>query len=290
VVEVLKHEMAHQFVHENLQRVDEPAHGPAFREACARMGIDSRAVGMPADTTEEPLAAEREQRLLERVRRLLALAESNNLHEAQAAANAAQRLMLKYNLDSAREALVSEYGFRHLGSPTGRVDESKRLLSIILNEHFFVEVIWVPAYRPLEQKRGHLLEICGTRTNLEMAAYVHDFLTQAADRLWLEHKKKNGIRANRERRTYLAGVMEGFREKLDAQKVETREQGLVWVGDVELAQFYRRRHPHIQHTRSRGNPHTSARHDGRAAGRNLVLHRGISARATNAGLLLGPKR
>src|SRR5512143_105959 len=32
LVEVLKHEMAHQFVDEVLGRVDETAHGPAFRE------------------------------------------------------------------------------------------------------------------------------------------------------------------------------------------------------------------------------------------------------------------
>ena len=46
VLEVLKHEMAHQFVHEVL-REDEPPHGPAFRATCARLGIDERAGGVP---------------------------------------------------------------------------------------------------------------------------------------------------------------------------------------------------------------------------------------------------
>src|SRR4051794_10918922 len=40
IVEVLKHEMAHQFVYEVLGRHDEPPHGPAFRETCERLGID----------------------------------------------------------------------------------------------------------------------------------------------------------------------------------------------------------------------------------------------------------
>src|SRR5687768_14795632 len=38
VVEVLKHEMAHQYVSEVLQVFDEPPHGPAFRRTCERYG------------------------------------------------------------------------------------------------------------------------------------------------------------------------------------------------------------------------------------------------------------
>src|SRR5689334_9966036 len=41
--EVLKHEMAHQYVDEVLGVRDEPAHGPAFRQVCEERGIDARA-------------------------------------------------------------------------------------------------------------------------------------------------------------------------------------------------------------------------------------------------------
>src|SRR5687768_8953204 len=41
--EVLKHEMAHQYVDEVLQVQGEPAHGPAFRKICEERGIDARA-------------------------------------------------------------------------------------------------------------------------------------------------------------------------------------------------------------------------------------------------------
>ena len=47
VLEVLRHEMAHQYVHEVLGVVEESAHGPAFQEVCARLGIDAAASGMP---------------------------------------------------------------------------------------------------------------------------------------------------------------------------------------------------------------------------------------------------
>ena len=46
VLEVLKHEVVHQFIDERLA-VDEPPHGPTFRSICEHLGIDGRASGMP---------------------------------------------------------------------------------------------------------------------------------------------------------------------------------------------------------------------------------------------------
>lgn len=282
VIEVLKHEMAHQYVYEVLEILDETAHGPAFREVCARVGIDAGASGMPASGER----SSDEARVLERIARLLALAESSNVNEAQAAMNAAQRLMLKYNLESAATQAPRAYGFRHLGKPTGRVSESERLLGAILGKHFFVEVIWVPVYRPLEGKRGSVLEVCGSQANLDMAAYVHAFLTHSADHLWREHQKAKRIRSNRDRRTYLAGVMAGFMEKLEQQRVIHKEEGLVWLKDADLDGFYRKRHPHIHHIRLAGNQRTEAHAHGREAGRNLVLHRPVTGGPTGSVKLL----
>jgi hypothetical protein len=291
VLEVLKHEMAHQYVHEVLGRTEETAHGPAFRDVCERLGIDGRASGMPrhAGSDEDP-AEPGHLKILERVSQLLALAQSSNVHEAQAATSLAQKLMLKYNLESTALGARRGYGFRHLGNPSGRITESERLVSIILGEHFFVEVIWVPVYRPFEKKRGQMLEICGTHENLEMAAYVHAFLTQAAEHLWLEHKRAENIRGNRDRRTYLAGVMEGFRDKLAVETRKHREQGLVWVGDADLEAYYRKRHPHIRHSRTTGHLRTDAHVAGRSAGRRLVLHRGIHSDASARSPALLPGR
>ncbi|HMI86958.1 MAG TPA: DUF2786 domain-containing protein [Polyangiaceae bacterium] len=276
VLEVLKHEMAHQYVHEILGRVDEPSHGPAFREVCEKLGIDARAAGVPVSPAAGvEVGREQHVKVLERIAQLLALAQSSNVHEAQAATSLAQKLMLKYNVESAALGTRGGYEFRHLGVPSGRISESERLLSIILGQHFFVEVIWVPVYRPLEKKRGHVLEICGTRPNLEMASYVHAFLMRSAEHLWTEHKREEGIRSNRDRRTYLAGVMDGFRDKLESETKHHREQGLVWVGDADLSKYFRKRHPHIRHTRTAGPSRNAVHGAGRNAGRRLVLHRGM---------------
>lgn len=176
VVEVLKHEMAHQYVSEVLGKRDETAHGPSFRAVCDRLGIDGSATGIPTTTAPAPERAE-QRRLGDRIARLLALADSPNVHEAEAAMAAAQRLLLKHNIELRDARAAQGYVWRHLGTPTGRTTEAERVLSLLLSKHFFVEAIWIPVYRVTEGKRGSVLEICGTAENVEIAEYVHGYLT-----------------------------------------------------------------------------------------------------------------
>ncbi|MEM1034364.1 MAG: DUF2786 domain-containing protein [Myxococcota bacterium] len=273
VLEVLKHEMAHQYVHEVLGATDETAHGPAFRQVCERLGIDARAAGLPdADAVDED---PRRVRLRTRVEGLLALAQSPNRHEAENAAALAQRLILKHNIALAELPGRRRYNYRHLGQPKGRHAEAEHLIATILGRHFFVETIWVPSYRPQDGKHVTVLEVCGTPENLALAAYVHAFLLETGERLWREHKRERGIRKNRDRRRFIAGVMEGFAERLSAEKRKNAEQGLVWVGDPELGSYLRRRHPYVRSVSRQGAAPDAARREGRAAGRNIVLRRGV---------------
>jgi Protein of unknown function (DUF2786)/SprT-like family len=285
VVEVLKHEMAHQYVHEILGAIDETAHGPAFREACRRLGIDGRAAGLPDASPHAP--SPEAHRVVERIARLLALAESPNVHEAEAATVAAHRLMLRHNLEARHSSTAQDYGFRHLGKPSGRVGESDRVLGALLGSHFFVEVIWVAVYRPREGRRGSVLEICGTSSNLAMAEYVHAYLSHAAEQLWSDHKKSHDVRGNRDRRTFLAGVMAGFADKLRQDQQGHEKAGLVWVADGDLSNYYRRRHPHVRNVRLAGMRKNEAFGHGREAGKRIILRRGVGAAATGSHLPSG---
>lgn len=269
VVEVLKHEMAHQFISQILGSQEAP-HGPQFRRICAERGIDSRAAGVVTlDSTAD-------SGVLNKITRLLALAESANQHEAEAAMSAAQRLILKHNL-SVLNSEQRDFRFAHLGKPTGRVAESQRTLAAILNEFFFVEVLWVDVWQVPQAKRGQVLEICGTPENIELAEYVHAFLNQAADRLWRQHQQKHGIVGNKDRRRFAAGVMTGFYRKLKREHRQQNEQGLVWVGDPELSQHFKRRYPRIRRVTYGTSAASGAHADGRRAGASLVLHKGVSS-------------
>ncbi len=288
VVEVLKHEMAHQYVSEVLGEREETAHGPRFRAVCERLGIDGAASGLP--DAPAPERSELARRVGERIARLLALAESPNVHEAEAAMAAAQKLLLKHNLELREARTAQGYVWKHLGTPTGRTTEAERVLSLLLGKHFFVEAIWIPVYRPIEGKRGSVLEVCGSIENVEIAEYVHGYLLTTAERLWREHKAKLRIRGDRDRRTYLAGVMTGMSEKLAREAKRSEEAGLVWVADGDLEKYFRKRHPHVRHVRYAGQRRSEAYAHGREAGRKIVIHKGMRDGAAERGLALPPRR
>jgi len=277
VVEVLKHEVAHQFVDE-VMRVDEPPHGPTFQRVCAQLGIagHARAELPPPPAVEEA----EEDRVVQRIRKLLALAESPNRHEAEAAATAARKLMLRFNIEVEEDdprAEHARYGFRHLGRPSGRILEHDRRLALILTTYFFVDGLWVPVYRPLEGKRGSVLEICGLEPNLAMAEHVHTFLSETALRLWADYRRTASHTSNRDRQAFLAGVMAGFEGKLAAQNRQFQEQGLVWVPGPELAAYFKRRYPRTQTVRRGGASRNAAYAQGQEAGGSIVLSKPVES-------------
>ena len=280
VVEVLKHEMAHQYVHEVLKAVDETAHGPAFRRLCARLGIDARAQGLPAGVVLDPAR----ERALARVQRLLALAESDNRHEAEAAMARAHALMRKYNIAWAAEGPAVSYVFRQVGQPRGRVPAHERTLAGLLARHFFVQAIWVWVYAAEAGGDAKALELCGTPENVALAEHVHAFLLRAGQRLW-EADPVGGPRA---RGRFLVGVMMGFDEKLQAQaRTCEQQEGLVWVGDPGLQDYVGRRHPRLRTVTTGRVLADDAWASGRQAGLDIVLHRPVAQDAGNRGRRLG---
>jgi hypothetical protein len=291
VREVLKHEMAHQFVDEVLGVRDQSAHGPAFESVCRQHGFDASATGIP-ELGPGASGLGDGSPILRRIARLLALADSPNVHEAEAAMRAAQRLMLKHNLDHAATAIREGFTFRQVGTPSGRVSAAEHVLAGILARHFFVEAIWVPSYLPREGKQGRVLELCGTGSNLEVAAYVHGFLLETGERLWRTHRAARRLEGNQERRRFLLGVMMGFDDKLGAASTENRREGLIWVGDPALTEYLGRRYPRRTGGPGIGIRATESFEDGRRAGRAIVLNKPVtspSAGVGGGGRLLPPR-
>ncbi|HEY5923747.1 MAG TPA: DUF2786 domain-containing protein [Kofleriaceae bacterium] len=275
VTSVLEHEMAHQYVDEVLGIRDESAHGATFQRVCAERGIDARAAGAPTPSTADIEV----DRALDKIRKLLALAGSDNQHEAEIAMRRAHELMLRHNIEQA--AANQRYEVRHLGTPSRRANTVEADIIGLLTEFFFVEVIRIVVYLPREARHAGIYEVVGTHANVEMAAHVFAFLLATADRLWRENRRDARVRNGRDRLSYQSGVIRGFREKLLAERTELTGTGLVWVGDSALHDFYRARHPRIRTVR-RSVRLSRAHAAGREAGRNVVLHKPVTETTANA--------
>lgn len=303
VIAVLQHEMAHQYVDEVLQVRDESAHGPTFQRVCSERGIDARAAGRPVAATADaqaasdapsasPHAQTEGNRVLERIRKLLALAGSAEMHEAELAMKRAHELMLRYNIDEAAAPKNLAYEVAHLGDPTKRHTRVETEIIALLSALFFVKVIQVPVYLPTLGKRGSVFEIAGTQANLAMATHVYAFLMATAERLWLANRNDKRVRSGRDRLAYQAGVIRGFHEKLATERKslsvvpsDSNEKALVWRGDRALDAFYRAKHPRIVRRTSRVRQN-AAHAAGAEAGRTIVLHRPVGSgegRTSNSG-------
>jgi hypothetical protein len=173
-----------------------------------------------------------------------------------------------------------DYAYRHLGAPSGRVSEADRLLAGLLGEFFFVQPIWISVFRVADRKRASILEITGRPENLDLAEYVHGFLQHTSEALWRAHKSQHGIRSNVDRRAFVAGVMRGFADKLRAERTAEEASGLVWVGDARGETYFHRRHPRTRRTTYTTSSGSHAGSHGRAAGREIVLHRPLAKGAS----------
>ncbi len=279
VQEVLYHEMAHQYVDEVRGIRKEAPHGETFKKICVENGIDFSASGSVQSwlkkrkngTGRNP----ENHQMIDKINKLLALAQSANVHEAERAMSKAQELLLKHNLSLLERDTQRHYIHKQIGE-VGRRNLVKTIISAILSRFFFVEAIWTFGYDPLRDIKGRILEIYGTAENIEIATYVYEYLQNASEGLWKEYKEEQQINGNRNRRTFIYGLLNGFYKKLDGQVTKTDGKEMVWKGDPALTTFFRQRNPHIVRTSSRYSMSSkNAYHSGIKKGRKLVIHKGI---------------
>ncbi len=290
VQEVLYHEMVHQYVEEVLGIRDSLSHGETFKRICQENGIDHTATGDIQSWVEKrnnnSSVSSGNHKILDKVHKLLALAQSPNEHEAQNAMTKAHELLLKHNLSLLDVQTKLNYIYKQIGT-VGRRNPIKSIISSILCKFFFVEAIWTFGYDQHKNRSGQVLEIYGTPENVEMAEYVYDYLQTISELVWDEYKKREKINGNRHRRTFIYGLLDGFYNKLDSRTVENQSKKLVWKGDPRLNEFYRRRNPRRVCSSSRySNSCQDAYDSGKNQGENLVIHKGIHGKSKDGSKLL----
>jgi hypothetical protein len=294
VVEVLVHEMAHQLAEEVLGSAGQPAHGPAFLEACRLLRANPRASGQYPSLHERLAGREAtpESRILQRVKKLMALAQSSNRFEAEAAMAKAHVLIARHNVDLLARSGRRDFVSLFVGRPALRHFRDAYHLANLLQEFYFVAGLWVPAYVVDKCKMGRVYEISGTASNVETAAYVHDFIQRCISAAWRDYDPK--AKLDRRRRTdFAVGAIEGFRARLVEQcrrrQAETESQHAVMKReDPALRAYMRYRYPRTTRFTRRG-PRQDSRiyDDGKRIGREMVISRGIGEKKEGPVLPIG---
>jgi len=202
----------------------------------------------------------------------------------------AHELMARYNLHLLEHDERRDFTSVFVGTPALRHPREEYVLAHLLQEFYFVQGIWVPAYVLEKGKMGRVLEISGTDQNVKLASYVYDFVRRFIDHQWKEYNEHKGL--NRRRKTdYAAGIIEGFRSKLVSQGRQNRTGGkraLIRLGDPLLEKYVAYRYPRtVSEKRVVSGKDEKVAYDGREAGKKLVIHKGIGEKKRNRRRLIG---
>ncbi len=293
VVDVLRHEIAHQVVECCFPQAGESAHGPQFRAVCRLLGarpeasgdyptLDQLVFNEDAGTPEQEGAVTPQARMLVRVRKLLALSASPNQHEAEAALLKARELAAKYELDLDSAATRPEETFYTItiGAPLPRIALQESLLGNLLHDFFNVTVVWETTPDPERRDRFcKQLALSGTPRHLRLASYVYDcirhYMKSALYDLPAAMLGK-ALGSARARADFEIGVLKGFRTVLEAQNQRPEVRALVLADRTRLDEYVRWVYPHLRTSRSsRHETDPRLRQAGEEAGRKFRLHPGV---------------
>ncbi len=223
------------------------------------------------------------QDVIEKIRKLLALANSSNEHEARLAAEKASELLLRHNLKTQDLGGDQSYDAEEFFEGS-RLREHTPWVISILKKHFFVEIV--------SSRTAHLgrragaaaviyrttLTMVGEETNLQVGHYVFAFLDRKFPELWRAfHAQSKRSRA----RNYYAGLHAGLSQQLyGARRRIENDTGLVVAPDPNLPAEVERLIGKTKPT-THGGPRRRASNAffaGLIAGRNLKIRTAVEDR------------
>ncbi|MFH7320503.1 SprT-like domain-containing protein [Desulfurivibrio sp. D14AmB] len=308
VLEVLKHEICHQYVSHYFPTPQEAPHGPNFQRACQLLGVHPALRRAQGELPPPTAATSPAPPITVRVEKLLALAASANEHEAALAMAKAGELMRKHNLQRLSPAAdpppLDHYDYLVIDSGRQRRAAHHNHLAAILSDFFYVKTVSYQLYQPTADRQHRVLELLGSKENLVVAEHVYHFLEKQLERLWADFRQTNpGRVSGRERNSYYLGILNGLREKLRGQEQgaakQTRTTGagaaapptcsqLICAADGGLRRFHDQRYPRLRRSRGRGvRLYDSSYRAGKEEGRRLTIHQVVRQPPSNRGRLLG---
>ncbi len=296
LVEVLRHEVAHQLAATFPGADQETSHGPLFRRACEILRADPRAttrLGRDRLLQDTSPDATPHDRLIRKVRLLMQLAESANPHESAQAAAKANALIIKYNLDILTNDETRNFVSLFLGKPALRHSAHTVGITALLEAHYFVQVVWVSAYVLEKGKMGRVPEVSGTLPNVRIAGYVFDYLLQYIASQWNQYRQHNST-VTRDRSGFSLGIVDGFRKTLDSRKVKTlqdytetvQDRSLIVLEDERLKTYMGERYNRLRAFRRGSRIDSSAYSAGKKIGEKLVISKGIDHSPVKSGKFL----
>lgn len=311
VLQVFKHEMAHQLCGE-LWHEPNAGHGPIFIRACQVLAVDAAFQGARvdlADGLQEALQqgkpASPASKLHQRIRKLLALADSDNEHEAALALAHASALLARHRLEAS--SLDGQADFVHESINTGQqtMPGFRRAICTILLEYFSVRVITASIYDQHRNVSVKTVELLGRRQDVAVAHHCYHFLEERLLTLWQARRHRFKGMGHMARNSFFLGLLAGFRQTLAQEKkkeqhppispktqarMQAKMQALM-QSEALLDNFVDERFPRVRRRRQPGITVSSRLYNAAMEeGRKLRMPRPVSDTSAPVHALPGPAR
>ncbi len=272
---IVRHELAHFMAY--LIHGPNEGHGIRFREICRQMQWSNEVERAYSNIESENNKTEEKnlktEVLLQKLKKLMALASSDNIYEAESATLKANQLLLEHNLTFLHNKTTEEdlFCLKRVISSTRKSTKHDAIYTIL--QTFCVSPV-------LNYGNGFFyLEVTGDHTSVLLADYVANFLDTELDILWghaqKENKKLKGLAA---KNSFLRGVAAGYIMKINNEKKKSATgQDLIKI-EQNLLKQKAIAYPRLN-TSSTPMPKNDqeARSIGIQKGRNLSIKPGITS-------------
>ena len=295
VVEILKHEIAHQITDYQYGH-DVSPHGTEFGSVCKLLRVEDWARSAASGKSLRELQAlanwklEPEDQVTLRYRRrlekLLALADSTNEHEALLAMRRAQELQDQHRLGRPKRETEQCIVSLEIGSRRQRHATYEGRIASILMSHFHVDIVFATRFDAALCRPEAIIDIMGRREDVLLAEYVHGFLHQSALRLWQDKRQNSRSQGLRARNSYIRGLLAGFDKKLTEQAIQVEDSdervgrdrvAMVRADEQARARYQSNRYPRLTARRSSVRIDRGAYRAGQSEGGKLNLRPPVSA-------------
>ena len=219
------------------------------------------------------------EKIIERVKKLLSLANSNNVNESESAMLKAQELMAKYKLSikdvDVKEKnnevvdIISDFEYTIRSQWKGTV-------ALVIGENFGCHVYANVVYK---NGRKNRLKVCfiGEEENVEIVKIVYEYALKVCDerisKIQKDYKKK-GLSTTGIPQSYGIGFATGLKAKYSEQLKANQDWGLVVVKSKDVIEYTKNKKLSKSNarTRYRENEHYSSGYtDGKNFTTNNVL-------------------
>lgn len=212
---IIRHELAHFLSY--LFHGPNEAHGQKFKEICRSLNwsdeVERAYANIELENEKVFQKNEKTEQLLLKLKKLMALASSDNAHEAELATIKANQLLLSHNLSYIHGETDNENSFvlkRVLSNPrkTAKHDAIYNIL-----QTFCVTPV-------MNYGTGlFYLEVTGDETSVLLADYVANFLNQELDQLWKNAQAENSkLKGKTAKNSFFRGVAVGYVSKINQEK------------------------------------------------------------------------